>query len=60
MVARLNAAVNEGLRDAAVGAALDRLGATAMSGSAPDFARFVATETVRHAEIISLAGIGPS
>ncbi|MCX7372111.1 MAG: tripartite tricarboxylate transporter substrate-binding protein [Alphaproteobacteria bacterium] len=57
VLARLNAAVNDGLRDAQVGAALDRLGATAMPGSVAEFARFLATETARYAEIIRLAGI---
>lgn len=60
LVGRLNAAVNEGLRSAEIGAALDGLGATAMSGTVEDFARFVATETARYADIIRLAGIRPS
>ena len=60
LVGRLNAAVNEGLRSAEIGAALDRLGATAMPGTVEDFARFVATETARYADIIRLAGIRPS
>ena len=60
LVGRLNAAVNEGLRSAEIGAALDRLGATAMPGTVEDFARFVATETTRYADIIRLAGIRPS
>lgn len=56
-VARLNAAVNEGLRDASVRRALDALGAEAMPGSAGAFGRFVATETARYAEITERAGI---
>ncbi|MGK7870466.1 Bug family tripartite tricarboxylate transporter substrate binding protein [Falsiroseomonas sp. E2-1-a20] len=56
-IARLNAAVNEALAEGAVRRDLAGLGATAMPGSAADFARFVAAETARYAEIIRLAGI---
>jgi tripartite-type tricarboxylate transporter receptor subunit TctC len=59
LVARLNAAVNDGLRDAGVRGALDRLGATAMPGSVAEFGRFVTSETARYAEIIRVAGIRP-
>lgn len=58
-IARLNAAVNEGLREAGVRQALDALGAVAMPGSAPAFGQFVAAETARYAEIIRRAGIRP-
>lgn len=59
LVARLNAAVNEALVDAGVRRELAALGATAMPGSAAEFARFVAAETARYAGIIRLAGIRP-
>lgn len=54
-----NAAVNQGLWDAEVRRELAELGATAMPGSAANFGRFVASETVRYADIIRLAGIRP-
>ncbi len=47
VVARLNAAVNDGLTDAEVRGKLAGLGATAMPGSAAEFGRFVASETAR-------------
>ena len=59
VVARLNAAVNDGLRDAGVWRALDALGAEAMPGSAEEFGRFIAAETSRYADIIQRAGIRP-
>jgi len=57
VVARLNALVNDGLRDAGVRRALDALGAEAMPGSAAEFGRFIAAETSRYADIIRRAGI---
>jgi tripartite-type tricarboxylate transporter receptor subunit TctC len=57
VVARLNAVVNDGLRDAGVRRALDALGAEAMPGSAAEFGRFIAAETSRYAGIIRRAGI---
>ncbi|HYZ33074.1 MAG TPA: tripartite tricarboxylate transporter substrate-binding protein [Crenalkalicoccus sp.] len=57
VVVRLNAAVNEGLRDAGIRRALDALGADAMPGSEAEFGRFVAAETSRYADIIRRAGI---
>lgn len=57
VVARLNAAVNEGLQDACVRRALDALGAEAMPGSAAEFGRFITAETARYADIIRRAGI---
>jgi tripartite-type tricarboxylate transporter receptor subunit TctC len=57
VVARLNAAANDGLRDAGVRRALDALGAEAMPGSAAEFGRFIAAETSRYADIIRRAGI---
>jgi tripartite-type tricarboxylate transporter receptor subunit TctC len=59
VVARLNAAVNDGLGNAEVRGKLAGLGATAMPGSAAEFGRFVASETARYADIIRLAGIRP-
>lgn len=57
LIARLNAAVNAALEMAAIRDALAKLGATALPGSANDFARFIETETARHAAIIRTAGI---
>jgi tripartite-type tricarboxylate transporter receptor subunit TctC len=57
VVAQLNAAVNDSLVDPDVRRELAGLGATEMPGSAADFARFVAVETARYAEVIRSAGI---
>ncbi|WP_198372705.1 Bug family tripartite tricarboxylate transporter substrate binding protein [Roseomonas rosulenta] len=57
IAARLNAAVNEALADDAVRSALARLGATATPMAAEGFARFIAAETERYAQIIRIAGI---
>ncbi|MBL6459269.1 tripartite tricarboxylate transporter substrate binding protein [Belnapia sp. T6] len=57
VVARLNDAVNAGLRDTSLRRDLDALGAMAMPGSVTGFAGFVAAETTRYAEIIRIAGI---
>lgn len=59
IVARLNATVNDGLRDSGIRRALDALGAEAMPGTAAEFGRFIATEASRYAEIIRRAGIRP-
>lgn len=56
-VAQLNAAVNQGLEDAAIRRALDAFGAEAMPGTPAEFGRFIATETIRYADIIRRAGI---
>lgn len=57
VVARLNQAVTEGLTDAGIRRALDALGAEPMPGSPAEFARFIAAETDRYADIITRAGI---
>jgi tripartite-type tricarboxylate transporter receptor subunit TctC len=59
VIARLNTAVNESLKDAGVHRELAGLGATAIPGPVADFSRFVTFETARYAEIIRLAGIRP-
>jgi tripartite-type tricarboxylate transporter receptor subunit TctC len=56
-IALLNAATNDGLREAGVRQALDALSAEAMPGSAAAFQRFIAAETARYADIIRRAGI---
>lgn len=57
VLARLNGAVNEGLRDADVRRQLNALSAEAMPGSAVEFGRFLAAEITRYAEIIRRADI---
>jgi tripartite-type tricarboxylate transporter receptor subunit TctC len=53
----LNSAAKEALRDRAVQARLDALGAEAMPGSADDFAALIASETRKYARVIEAAGI---
>jgi tripartite-type tricarboxylate transporter receptor subunit TctC len=60
IIARLNRAVNAALAEAGFGEQLLRLGATSMPGSDADFARFIAAETARYAEIIRAARIRPT
>ena len=53
----LNAAANDALRDRALQARLDSLGAQAMPGSPADFAMLIASETRKYARVIETAGI---
>jgi tripartite-type tricarboxylate transporter receptor subunit TctC len=53
----LNAAANDALRDRALQARLDALGAHAMPGSPADFAGLIASETRKYARVIEAAGI---
>jgi tripartite-type tricarboxylate transporter receptor subunit TctC len=57
IVALLNAAVNEALAEPAVRQRLSDLGGSAMPGSSPEFAAFIAAETARYAEIIRFTGV---
>lgn len=60
VVEALNAAVNDALADAAVGARLRELAATPMPGSPAAFARFIAAETDKYRRVIRAAGIKPA
>ena len=53
----LNAAANNALRDAALQARLDALGAQAMPGSPAEFAGLIASETRKYARVIERAAI---
>ena len=57
VVARINADVNEVLKDAAVKAALDAQGLTVVGGSAADFKRVLDADAKRWGQIISRIGI---
>ena len=57
VVARINADVNDLLKDAAVKATLDAQGLTAVGGSAADFKRVLDAETKRWGPIITKIGV---
>ena len=57
IVTRLNAAANDGLRSAAIKAALAKLGSTPLIGSPQDFAAFIASEGKKWADVVKLAGV---
>ena len=57
VVARINADVNDVLKDAAVKAALDAQGLTAVGGSAADFKRVLDAEAKRWGPIITRIGV---
>jgi tripartite-type tricarboxylate transporter receptor subunit TctC len=57
VVARINADVNELLKDAAVKAALDAQGLTAVGGSAADFKRTIDSEVKRWGPVIDKLGV---
>jgi tripartite-type tricarboxylate transporter receptor subunit TctC len=57
IVTRLNAAANDGLRSAAIEAALAKLGSAPLIGSPQDFAAFIASEGKKWAEVVKLAGV---
>jgi tripartite-type tricarboxylate transporter receptor subunit TctC len=57
VIARINADVNELLKDPAVKATLDAQGLTAVGGSAADFKRVLDTEAKRWGPIISKIGV---
>ena len=60
IVGAINAAVNEGLADAAVQARFRDLGATVMQGTPEEFGAFIATETDKYRRVIRSAGIKPA
>ncbi|HQD14163.1 MAG TPA: tripartite tricarboxylate transporter substrate binding protein [Ottowia sp.] len=57
VVQRMNAAVNEAMRQPAVVEAFQKGGIAARSGTPQQFADFIASETARYAEVIRRAGI---
>jgi tripartite-type tricarboxylate transporter receptor subunit TctC len=56
VVAKLNAAINEGLRSDASKALLTKFSAIAATGSPADFQKFLASEVPRWAALVKLAG----
>ena len=60
IVRSLNAAINAGLADAAVKQRLSALGVTLLTGSPDDFARRIALETEKWAQVIRSVGIKPN
>jgi tripartite-type tricarboxylate transporter receptor subunit TctC len=57
IVDKLNGAINEGLRSAAVRDNLAKIGAEANPGSRQDFADFIAAETKKWRAVATLSGI---
>jgi tripartite-type tricarboxylate transporter receptor subunit TctC len=57
IVGKLNAAINAALRSAEMKASMDKLGLDAKIGSPADFAKFVAEEVPRWAEIVRSTGM---
>ena len=57
IVQRMNAAVNEAMKQPAVVEAFHKGGIAARSGTPQQFADFIASETARYAEVIRRAGI---
>lgn len=60
IVRSLNAAINAGLADAAIKQRLSALGVTLLTGSPEDFARRIALETEKWAQVIRSVGIKPN
>src|SRR4051812_8494663 len=59
IVAKLNAAINDGLNTPAMRDSLARVGAVPAPGSPADFANFIADETRKWSAIAQTAGIAP-
>jgi len=57
IVARLNAATNDGLKSANVKAALAKLGSEPLTGSPQDFATFIASEGKKWADVVKRSGV---
>jgi tripartite-type tricarboxylate transporter receptor subunit TctC len=57
IVAKLNAAINESLKSAEIVAALGKLGAEVRTGSAQEFAAFIAKERAMWIDVVTRAGI---
>jgi tripartite-type tricarboxylate transporter receptor subunit TctC len=56
-VARLNAAINDGLRSPDIKAALAKLGSEPLTGSPQQFAAFIASEAKKWADTVRSAGL---
>ena len=56
IIAKLNAAVNDSLQSADMKASMAKLGLDAKVGSSQDFARFIAQEIPRWAEVVKSVG----
>jgi tripartite-type tricarboxylate transporter receptor subunit TctC len=56
IVARLNAAINEGLSSAEAKASLEKFSALPQVGSPDDFARFITAEAPKWAELVKMSG----
>ena len=56
IVDKLNAAINEGLSSAEAKASLEKFSALAQIGSPGDFAKFIADETPKWAELVKISG----
>jgi tripartite-type tricarboxylate transporter receptor subunit TctC len=57
IVNKLNAAINVGLRSAAIRDSLAKVGSEAAPGSPQDFANFIAAETVKWSAVAKMSGI---
>jgi tripartite-type tricarboxylate transporter receptor subunit TctC len=57
VVAKLNAAINESLKSTEIVAALGKLGAEVRTGSAQEFAAFIAKERAMWVDVVTRAGI---
>src|SRR5262249_8120945 len=57
IVVRLNGAVNDALKSAAIKDALFKFGSEPLGGAPQDFTNFVASESAKWAEIIRLSGV---
>ena len=57
IVARLNEAINDSLRSPEMKASMTKLGLDAKVGSAQDFAKFIADEIPRWAEVVKSVGV---
>jgi tripartite-type tricarboxylate transporter receptor subunit TctC len=59
IVDKLNAAINDGLKSAAVRESLAKVGSEASPGSPKDFADFIVAETAKWRGVAQMAGISP-
>jgi tripartite-type tricarboxylate transporter receptor subunit TctC len=57
IIARLNSAINEGLKSTALEAAFTKLAVEPRTGSPEDFAAFLARERERWSVVIKAAGV---
>jgi tripartite-type tricarboxylate transporter receptor subunit TctC len=57
IVSKLNAAINDGLKSAAIRESLAKVGAETNPGSPQDFADFIAAETKKWSAVAKMSGI---